>query len=108
MKKDKTFDYCPIFDNGAGLLADTTMDYPIGEDVYKLIDSVKSKTISLNFEEQTEVSEKLYGANICFNFTKKDVEEILSTEEASIYSIETRNRVKKVIFEQMRRYSYLF
>ena len=108
MKKDKTFDYCPIFDNGAGLLADTTMDYPIGEDIYKLIDSVKSKTISLNFEEQTEVSEKLYGANICFNFTKKDVEEILSTEEASIYSIETRNRVKKVIFEQMRRYSYLF
>lgn len=21
--------YCPIFDNGAGLLADTTMDYPL-------------------------------------------------------------------------------
>ena len=24
--------YCPIFDNGAGLLADTTMDYPLDQD----------------------------------------------------------------------------
>ena len=40
------FDYCPIFDNGAGLLADTTMDYPLNMDIYKLIDSVESKTFS--------------------------------------------------------------
>lgn len=45
-------DYCPIFDNGAGLLSDTTMDYPIDEDIYKLIDSVSGKTISSDFYEQ--------------------------------------------------------
>ena len=28
--------YCPIFDNGAGLLADTTMDYPLTGDIYTL------------------------------------------------------------------------
>ena len=30
--------YCPIFDHGAGLLADTTMDYPLSGDTYALMD----------------------------------------------------------------------
>ncbi len=108
MKQNNGFEYCPIFDNGAGLLADTSMDYPINGDIYKLIDSVKSKTISLNFEEQVDASEKLYGNNITFKFDKKIVEELLDSTEASIYPIEIRERVKKIIFEQMRRYPYLF
>ena len=106
------YDYCPIFDNGAGLLSDTTMDYPIGEDIYKLIDSVKAKTFSLNLEEQMLISEELYGTNLTFKFTKKDVEDILSLDEnngkASIYPIEVRRRIRDVIFEQMRKYPYLF
>lgn len=44
--------YCPIFDNGAGLLADTTMDYPLNEDVYSLIERVKSKTFCQDFDEE--------------------------------------------------------
>ncbi|MCR5113141.1 MAG: hypothetical protein K6A63_04325 [Acholeplasmatales bacterium] len=108
MSDSGEYEYCPIFDNGAGLLADTTMDYPLEEDIYKLIDSVKAKTISLDFEEQTNVSEILYGENIHFKFTKKDVEDILNSQDASIYPIEIRERVKKVIYEQMRKYPYLF
>ena len=108
MDENGNYDYCPIFDNGACLLSDTMMEYPIEEDVYTLIDSVKSKTISTNLEEQTEVSEKLFGMNLFFNFTKKDVEDILNAEEALIYSLEERERVRKVIFEQMRKYPYLF
>ena len=69
MNEEQEFSYCPIFDNGAGLLADTTFDYPLGMDIYDLIDSVKSKTFSTDFEEQVEVSEKLYGSNIHFTFT---------------------------------------
>lgn len=84
------------------------MDYPLNEDMYKLIDSVKSKTISDDFEEQTEVSEKLYGMNLYFNFTKKDVDKTLDSEEASIYSIEIRERVRSVIYEQMRKYPIYF
>ena len=44
------FAYCPIFDNGAGLLADTKMDYPLTEDVYDLIKQVKAKTICGDFD----------------------------------------------------------
>lgn len=108
MDENQKFYYCPIFDNGAGLLADTTMDYPLDGDIYRLIDSVESKIISLNFEERVEASERLYGDNIHFSFTKADVDKILANNDLSIYSLDIRERVKKVLYEQMRRYPYLF
>ena len=40
--------YCPIFDNGAGLLADTTMDYPLTGDIYTLMEKVQAKTICMH------------------------------------------------------------
>ena len=33
--------YCPIFDNGDGLLSDTILDYPLGEDPFDLIKEVR-------------------------------------------------------------------
>ncbi len=38
--------YCPIFDNGAGLLADTTMDYPLAGDIYTLMEKVQAQNYS--------------------------------------------------------------
>lgn len=109
MNDQGQFDYCPIFDNGAGLLADTLMDYPLEGDVYKLIDSVKGKTFSLSLEEQLEISEELYGMNILFNFNKNDVENIFSNMKLSdMYSHEIINRIKIILYEQMRKYPYLF
>ena len=99
---------CPIFDNGAGLLADTTMDYPLSGDIYKLIASVKGKTFSTSLDEQLEVSELLYGENLKFSFSKHDVDIILNSNEALIYPTEIRERVKNILFEQMRKYRYLF
>jgi len=98
--------YCPIFDNGACLLADTKMDYPLGEDIYQLIDSVKAKTVDTDFVEQVSAVDALFGQQIKFSFTKEIVEKIL--DNALAYSTEERERVKRVIFEQMRKYSYLF
>lgn len=99
------YDYCPIFDNGASLLSDTTMDYPENEDIMDMLNEPKSKSICDSFEEQLEVSEKLYGNNLTFNFLKKNVEEIINN--AAIYDKEIRERVKEIIFQQMRKYSYL-
>ena len=64
--------YCPIFDNGAGLLADTTMDCPLTGNIYILMDKVRSKTICSAFDEQLDISEALYKINLKFCFTKKD------------------------------------
>ena len=100
------FAYCPIFDNGAGLLSDTTMDYPINDDIYQLMDNVQSKTICSDFDEQLDISEALYGANIRLMFSEKDVQRLL--EKADIYPEQQKNRVETIIRMQMRKYRYLF
>lgn len=97
---------CPIYDNGASLLSDIKMDYPLNTDIYDEIKSVKSKTFSDSFDEQLELSETLYGNNLYFNFTDKDIDNILI--KADIYSDDIKKRVKDIIIEQKRKYSYLF
>ena len=104
--EDGDFAYSPVFDHGAGLLSDTTMDYPMGEDVYSLIKEVKAKTISRDFDEQLDVSENLYGYNLKFSFTKKDVSRLLNN--AKIYDAAIRKRVETIMFIQMEKYAYLF
>ncbi len=38
------YHYCPFFDHGASLLADTTMDYPMDVPMDKLYEEPKAKT----------------------------------------------------------------
>ncbi len=82
------------------------MDYPIGADVYELMDNVQAKTFCQDFNEQLEIAEKLYGKVICFNFDKKEVEKILDSTHG--YEKAIIDRVRDVIYEQMRKYKYLF
>lgn len=100
------YKYCPIFDNGEGLLSDVTMDYPMGQDIYQMIPEVRSKSISQDFDEQLDVAENLYGQNMHFLFTKKDVRDIVSG--ADMYPPEERERVELIIYSQMNKYKYLF
>lgn len=100
------YKYCPVFDNGAGLLSDTTMDYPMEQDIYQMISEVKSKSVSQDFDEQLDVAENLYGQNLQFLFTKKNVSDIVNN--ADIYTPEERKRVELIIYSQMNKYKYLF
>ena len=97
---------CPLFDNGATLLSDTRLDYPLNEDVYSLRKKVKSKTFTQNFDEQLDTVEKVYGSHLKFTFTKKDIERIVF--ESNDYPMQVKQRVLNVLFEQMRKYKYLF
>lgn len=109
LNHDGTYSLCPIFDQGAGLLSDTTLDYPLGEDPYKLIDTVKAKTISDVFDEQLDISEKHSHSQMHFSFTKADVISWLADEDlVSNYSSRVLNRVEKVVLDRMRKYQYLF
>lgn len=101
-----TYHLCPIFDNGATLLSDTRLDYPLNEDVYTLIKKVQSKTFTQNFDEQLDTVERIYGRHLRFTFTKKDVERIVL--EDNEYPIHVKQRVLTILFEQMRKYQYLF
>ncbi len=106
MNGEGKFKYCPIFDNGAGLLSDMTLDYPLGVDVFELMEEVQAKTVSTNFDEQLDASEHLYGCNLKFFFTKKDADQLL--EQASGYSTEIRERVQTILHRQIDKYAYLF
>ncbi|MDY6361227.1 MAG: hypothetical protein SPL23_08610 [Lachnospiraceae bacterium] len=106
MNGEGMFDYCPIFDNGAGLLADTSFDYPLDVEVYSLIKEVRAKTVSSDFDTALDASEQLYGNQLKFFFHKKDVEKLLKSVEG--YGPDICSRVQIILFYQMDKYAYLF
>jgi hypothetical protein len=105
-KDMKEYRLAPIFDNGAGLLSDTTLDYPMGKDHISLIDTVKAKTFSDSFVEQLDIAEVLFGENVHFSYDYNYVKNVV--DAAVIYSEEIRLRVTEVVMEMRRRYKYLF
>jgi hypothetical protein len=100
------FRMCPIYDNGAALMSDLLMDYPMGCDIYAEINNVKAKTICNDFDEQLDIAEELYGSQIKFHFTGKDIKMVL--DKMRIYAPETRERVEILLLERRRKYKYLF
>ncbi len=105
--KDGKYKTAPFFDHGAGLLSDTRMDYPLTGDVYEMIEYAEPKTFSESFDDQLDIAEKIYGRQIKFSFTHRDVESILKKAEGH-YSDRVIERVRTIVFEQMRKYSYMF
>lgn len=103
---EERFGYCPIFDQGAALLSDTTLDYPMGTDVMELLPKPEAKTFCSSFEEQLDIAEELYGEQIHFSFGEKEIRGIL--EKDKIYSEEVKKRVFEVLRQQRRKYQYLF
>ena len=104
--QNDTFLFAPLFDNGLSLISDVN-EYDIKADVYKNMDKVKSKPFSNSFEEQCECAESLYGNILKLSFTKNDVLSEIKKYRA-FYSNEIIERVITIIFEQMRKYKYLF
>ena len=56
--------------------------------------TVKARTFTDSFEEQLEISEKLYGSHITFSYTEADINSAL--ERANNYSPEEQERVKEI------------
>ena len=106
MDTEGKYHYCPIFDNGAALLSDTTMDYPLTVPFNVLLENVRSKTFCTSFDEQLDIAERLYGQHIHFHFSEKEIENLCLKE--SYYSDEIKERVKDVLMNQRRKYQYLF
>ena len=106
MTSDGTFKVCPIYDNGASLLSDTTLDYPLGINIFDAIKTVKAKTLCSSFEEQLDAAEEIYGHTITFDWNENDIDVLL--ENVLGYSFEIKERVKVILLEQRRKYGYLF
>lgn len=100
------YHYCPVFDNGAALLSDTTLDYPMSGAIEEMIPKVEAKTICKSFDEQLDAAEYLYGRPVCFRFGNKEVEKLLSDEP--YYSKEIKQRLQAIMRRQRNKYQYLF
>lgn len=100
------YHYCPAFDHGASLMADTKMDYPLDVSLDMLYGKSKAKTFCLDFDEQLDTVEGLYGQHLKFCFTISDVERIL--EEDGEYTAGEKERVRELLRRQRRKYQYLF
>ena len=100
------YHYCPIFDNGAALLADTTLDYPLDGDTEMLMKKVRAKTFCSDFEEQLDAVERLYGMHFKFHFGWHEVRDLLEAEP--YYPEHIKKRVEYILTEQRLTYRYLF
>lgn len=77
LEKDGKYEYCPIFDNGAGLLSDTrTLPFDISPK--SIIKMLKAKPFNMSFTRQKNTVERLYGKQLnVAQFTKSDIIEEL-------------------------------
>lgn len=67
------FDYCPIFDQGAGLLSNIT-DFPMDISPKALIASVKARPFNTTFNRQVKAMQDLYGKQLLIpRFTRNEL-----------------------------------
>ena len=102
----KKYRLCPYFDNGLSLLSDLN-DYPEKNDVYNQINKVTAKPFSLSFNEQLDEAKILYGSNFQIDFSDFDIEKLFESFDGW-YEVEIIKKVKKILFEQKRKYSIYF
>ena len=76
LEKGGRFGYCPIFDNGAGLLSNVQMA-PMDIDPAALIRSAKARPFNTTFNRQVIHARKLYGPQL---HIPKFTEEVLRRE----------------------------
>lgn len=105
-EKTGQYSLSPIFDQGLCLFSDTSYDYPIDLSVEKCMEKIEAKPFHSDFDIQLEVAEELYGNQIKFTFSIKEIQEILNRFQES-YSDKIRERVESLLRTQIRKYAYL-
>ena len=103
----REYRFCPYFDFGLSLLADTTVDFPIGEDIYRLINRIHAKPFYRDFDIQLDAAQELYGNHLELYFTNQDIEQAFD-EVSEFYSAEIITRVKALLYHQKIKYGYMF
>ncbi|MCR5782554.1 MAG: hypothetical protein K6G90_07420 [Clostridia bacterium] len=98
LEKDGRYDYCPIFDNGAGLLSNVR-DAPTDISPAALIRSAKARPFNTTFNRQVINARNLFGPQLDIpKFTEKELRREL--EEPLLYYAE---RDRGIIAERVCR-----
>lgn len=77
LEKDGQYAYCPIFDNGAGLLSNVQIS-PMDIESKALISTARARPFDTTFTRQKNTAEALYGSVLRIpEFTKNELKEYL-------------------------------
>ena len=73
LEKNGRYDYCPIFDNGAGLLSNTQMS-PMDIAPKALISTLRARPFNMTFTRQMNTARSLYGKQLAMPvFTRESL-----------------------------------
>ena len=102
----KQYSFSPIFDQGLCLFADTRLDYPLRLSLEECMKKIQEKPFSTDFDEQLDAAEALYGVQVQFDFSMKDLENEI-TRLTEKYSPVICERIQQLMRQQFRKYKYL-
>ena len=71
LKTGDKYDYCPIFDNGAGLLSDTRLS-PMDIEPKALISALKARPFNMSFTRQMNTARSLYGKQLSIPILRRE------------------------------------
>ena len=77
LRRGEDFDYCPIFDFGAGLLSNVR-DYPMEINPKALVRQLKAYPLETTFLRQIHAAQKIYGPQLRWNFSIDDITKALA------------------------------
>lgn len=107
LRKEDGFDYCPIFDFGAGLLSNVR-DYPMDIEPKQHLKMLRARPLETTFYRQVQASRVLYGPQLEWNFTVFDLQEALSEPLQYYAERDTsyiKDRVEICVMAQQKRLS---
>ena len=105
-EEKQKYELSPFFDQGLSMFADINQDYPIDQSLEYCLGKIEAKPFSSDFDIQLDAAEELYGIQIGFQFTFKDIQ-IYLQKNSENYPREVIRRVEQLLRRQMRKYGYL-
>lgn len=72
LRRGEEFDYCPLFDFGAGLLSNLR-DYPLDIEPRAHLRLLRARPLNTTFGRQVQAARAIWGPQLEWNFTAEDI-----------------------------------
>ena len=105
IRNEDKFDYCPLFDFGAGLLSNIR-EYPLDIEPLSLIKNIVAKPFNYTFNRQVHAAQDLFGKQLECNFLKEDINLIFEKAKEyypNIYIVDFYDRIYTCIKTQYKK-----
>ena len=105
LRRGEEFDYCPIFDFGAGLLSNVR-DYPIEITPNAHLKQLRAQPLKTTFTRQVHAAQSIYNPQLQWDFSLADITTALD-EPLEFYAERDQSyiadRVQTCIQKQMKK-----